>query len=323
MVRTPPASNSFRPGSSWERWHIPSEPVINQSLTTDSARVFLGYSQEDLDRAYDQDVWAPDGAAIQARILAASAEVSRRFPPASRRYGPADRQWVDIFAPAAPAGTGRAPVLVMIHGGAWRMAMREAFGGPASWMMSAGCILVVVGFECLPAISMVGMAAQLRQALVWVAREIGAFGGDPRNLHLIGHSSGAHMAAVLMTTDWGALDLPDPGLKSATLLSGLYDLHPVMLSARGRYMGLSPDEVTALSPMRHLDSLSGAVTVAWGSRESPEFRRQSEVFASALEGMGKLTRRTMMQDRNHFETLEALNDAEHPLSMALLADIGA
>jgi arylformamidase len=282
-----------------------------------SSPIFLDYSQESLDRAYDQDFWAADAEEIQARIFIKSIEVARQAPPRTMRYGSGEKQFVDIFA---PAGANSAPVLIMIHGGAWRLAMREAFYGPAPAVMSAGCILVVVGFACLPAITMVEMASQIRQALVWIKHEIGKFGGDRENLNLIGHSSGAHLAAVMLTTDWTALNLPAPNIKGATLLSGLYDLYPVMLSARRRYIDLSSEQIEALSPMRNLNRVAGCVTIAWGSKDSPEFKRQSEVFAAALGGMGRLARPALVLDCNHFEILEALNEAEHPLTKTMLED---
>jgi arylformamidase len=247
-----------------------------------SSPIFLDYSQESLDRAYDQDFWAADAEEIQARIFIKSIEVARQAPPRTMRYGSGEKQFVDIFA---PAGANSAPVLIMIHGGAWRLAMREAFYGPAPAVMSAGCILVVV-----------------------------------ENLNLIGHSSGAHLAAVMLTTDWTALNLPAPNIKGATLLSGLYDLYPVMLSARRRYIDLSSEQIEALSPMRNLNRVAGCVTIAWGSKDSPEFKRQSEVFAAALGGMGRLARPALVLDCNHFEILEALNDAEHPLTKTMLED---
>jgi arylformamidase len=279
--------------------------------------VFGHLSQYDLDRAYDQDVWAPNGAAIRARIFANSAEIGRRMPPSTRRYGPGDKQFLDIFAPAAARG---APVFVMIHGGAWRLAMREGYYGAAPAIVAAGCVLVVIGFNCLPAISMPQMAAQIRQALVWIGREIGEFGGDGRNLRLIGHSSGAHLAAVMLTTDWSGLGLAPESLRRATLISGMYELYPVVLSARGNYMGLAAEEVSALSPMRHLRDFAGVASVAWGTEESPEFQRQSQVFAGALEGMGRLTRSLVLPAHNHFDTLDALSDAGSPLMQSILAD---
>jgi arylformamidase len=275
--------------------------------------VYAGLTQDELDRTYDQDHWAANAAEIQARIIARSRDVAAQMPPHSRRYGPADAQFVDIFAPTDAFG---APVFILIHGGAWRLSMREAFYSPAPSIVAAGCILAVVGFECLPAISMLQMAEQVRQAIIWIATEIGAFGGNTGNLHLVGHSSGAHLAAVALTSDLGAVTA---SVRGGTLISGLYDLEPVMLSSRRHYIDLSSEEAETLSPIRRLSGFSGVGSVWWGSYESPEFRRQSQLFANALHGAGKLNQSCMIAGRNHFEMLEELDDPNSPLIAAMVA----
>ncbi len=275
--------------------------------------VFADLTQDELDRAYDQDHWAANAAEVQARIVARSRQVAGEMPPQTRRYGPAEQQYVDIFAPSCAKD---APVFILIHGGAWRLSMRAGFYSAAPSFTAAGCILAVVGFGCLPAISMVEMAEQIRQGVLWVASHIGAFGGDAANLHIVGHSSGAHLAAVTLTSDLGAAT---PCIRGGTLISGLYDLEPVMLSSRRHYIDLTVAEAERLSPIRRLKDFTGVGSVWWGSHESPEFARQSAVFADALRDAGKLGGSARLEGRNHFEMLEALDDPKGPLIEAMIA----
>ena len=79
-------------------------------------RVFLDYTQAELDQAYDQLVWAPHRDAIQAEIRAACEAVRQKTPPRTERYGPSEKQELDVFT---PPGAAKAPVLVYLHGGAW------------------------------------------------------------------------------------------------------------------------------------------------------------------------------------------------------------
>jgi arylformamidase len=273
--------------------------------------VFAGLTQEELDRAYDQAAWAANGLEIQERIAARSAAVAQSTPPLTRRYGLGDMQFIDLFVPAKADG---APVFILIHGGAWRLSMRQAFHGPAPTITAAGGILAIVGFDCIPTVRLPDMAGQIQDAIRWIGCEITAFGGDARNLHLIGHSSGAHLAAVMVAAGL-------PGVRSATLISGLYELEPVMLSARRLYLGLTAEETEALSPIRHVGAISAKCSVWWGSGDSPEFKRQSEAFAEALRDTGHLTRAAMLPDRNHFEMLEELENPESPIVQAMLAAV--
>src|SRR4029450_11626211 len=81
------------------------------------------------------------------------------------------------------------------------------------------------------------VAEQGRGAVAWVYRNARRFGGDPARLYVSGHSSGAHLAAVILTTDGPRdFDLPAAIGKGGLCSSGMYDLKPVRLSARSSYV---------------------------------------------------------------------------------------
>lgn len=282
--------------------------------------VFLGYTQDELDKAYDQRVWAPDAQKIIERYATDSAAARSRLPPRTERYGEAEAETLDIFAPAGAAG---APVMVFIHGGAWRALTKEDASAPAPTFVDAGCLYVALNFANIPAVRLPDMAEQCRRALVWVHRNIARFGGDPNRIHVSGHSSGGHLCGVMLTTDWRRHDAPETLIRGGVALSGMYELYPVLLSARSAYVKLSPDEIGALSAMRNLGRVSCPVIVAWGDRESPEFQRQGAEFATALAGMGRLRARLVLAGTNHFEVPEALNVPTSELSRAVLAAMTA
>lgn len=278
--------------------------------------VFLGYTQDELDKAYDQRVWAPDAQAIIERYARDSAAVRTRMPPRTERYGAGEAETLDIFAPPSAA---KAPVMVFIHGGAWRALTKEDASAPAPTFVDAGCIYVALNFANIPAVRLPDMAEQCRRALVWVHRNIARFGGDPDRIHVSGHSSGGHLCGVMLTTDWQRYDAPATLIRGGAALSGMYELYPVLLSARSAYVKVSADEAADLSAMRHLGRLSCPVIVAWGDRESPEFQRQGAEFATALAGMGRLRSRLVLSGLNHFEVPEALNTPGSGLAQAVLA----
>lgn len=162
------------------------------------------------------------------------------------------------------------------------------------------------------------LVEQIRRGIAWLYANIARFGGDPDRIHVSGHSSGGHLAAVLLTTDWKQHGLPEDVIESGVCISGMYDLHPVMLSARSEYLGLSADEVEALSPIRHLDRVRGPITVAYGGRESPEFQRQAREFAAALRATSHPGTLIRVPDDNHFEILGRLGRADGELGRAAL-----
>jgi arylformamidase len=102
----------------------------------------------------------------------------------------------------------------------------------------------------------------------------------------------------------------------------MYDLAPVRLSARNRYVAFDDATVTALSPIRHLDRLQASVIVAYGTCETPEFQRQNREFAAAVEAAGKKVQLSVGEHYNHFELPETLGNPFGLLGRAALGLMG-
>ncbi len=285
-------------------------------MPTQQDKVFLDYTQEQLDQAYDQLYWAPQRDGIQAEIRKSCEAVRLATPPRTERYGKSDMQLLDIFAPARAA---KAPVLVFLHGGAWLRGSRHDVAYPAPTVTGRGAAFLAVDFNNVSEVPLPAMIEQCRDAIDWTARHAASFGGDPDRIYLAGHSSGAHLAGCVLLTDWATRGLPDDVIKGALLISGMYELHAPLLSARSKYVKITAEEEAAASALRQLGRIRCPVAVAWSVGDSPEFRRQSQVFAAALEGMGRLASRTEVFSANHFEEPRQLEKPDSELSRALFS----
>jgi len=286
------------------------------SASAQQARVFMGYTQKELDEAYDSAYWAPTLDALQLDDRKYSAEVRQRMAPRTQRFGAAEVEVVDIFTPPAAKG---APVLVYFHGGAWLFNSRLDASFPAPTVVGRGAAFLVPDFNNVKQARLPVMIEQCRDAVAWAVRNAASFGGDPDRVYICGHSSGAHLASTVLITDWEKRGLPRDTVKGALLMSGMYDLYPAMLSARGKYVQITAQEQAAASAMRHLDQIACPVAVAWAISDSPEFRRQSSTFADALEGMGRLASRTPVFTANHFTEPRQLDTPDSPLSRVLFS----
>ncbi len=284
--------------------------VLRPTMPTDS-KVFLDYTQAELDQAYDQLVWAPHRDAIQAEIRKDCEAVRKAMPPRTERYGRSEKQELDIFA---PPGATKAPVLVYLHGGAWLRGSRLDTIYPAPALTGRGAALVVPEFNNVSEVSLPQMVEQCREAVDWTVRHAESFGGDPDRIYLAGHSSGAHLASCVL--------LGNATIKGALLISGMYDLHAPLLSARSKYVKITPEELDAASAMRHLGRIRCPVAVAWSAGDSPEFRRQGQVLTAALQGMGRLAGGGEIFSANHFEEPRQLAEPDSTLSRVLQALMG-
>lgn len=261
-------------------------------------KVFLGYDQKALDDQYEQRVWVPHADEVIKRYAEKSDAVRKRLgEPRVQRYGPTPPQTLDVY------GSGK-QAFVFVHGGAWKRQSSREQGFLAEPIVKAGATYVALNFALLPTVTMAEMVGQVCRALEWIEKNLSD------DVALCGHSSGGHLAAcALIKTNF---------VRKAMVVSGIYDLLPVRLSARNDYVRLDERLEHEYSPIRHIECIKCPVTVGWAEKESAEFLRQSREFAAALKAAGKLTESLEGKNLNHFEIVETMADPRSPLGRAAL-----
>lgn len=263
--------------------------------------VYLDYDQARLDLNYNQAAWAPNADEIIAWYRSASLEAHRRLACRHLAYGEGPAERIDLFPAASPG----APLVVYVHGGAWRMLDRLDSAFAAEAFVGAGLNFAVLDFASIPAARLPEMVMQVQRGISWLAGHAGELGFDARRLLVIGHSSGAHLAAAALTAD--TPHRIEAGMVAGALLAcGAYDLEGPMLSARGRYLGLTLDEIEIFSPVRHVGRLGCPVLVAYGEAETDEYRRHARTFHDALQAAGKTSTLLFVAGQNHFEVSRLL-----------------
>ncbi len=272
-----------------------------ETSTGKGPRVWLDMDQRELDDAYDQACWAPNREHLQKRRrLASERAIARIGQPKRVAYGPTEIEKLDIYQSNRP----NAPINVFIHGGAWRGGYAKDSAYMAEMYLAAGAHLVIPDFVWVQDAggSLITMADQVRHAVTWVYKNATSFGGDPNRLYISGHSSGGHLGGVVVITDWRKdFDLPADIIKGALLISGMYDLKPVRLSKRSKYVNFDDVTEETLSAQRHIDMINMPLIIAHGTLESPEFQRQSRDFAAAVKAAGKPVEFIVGEGFNHFE----------------------
>lgn len=283
--------------------------------------VFLDFDQTELDASYDQALWAPNQTAIALRNAQKSAAtIIRLGPPRRLAYGPTAIERLDLYPTKRPS----APVHVFVHGGAWRRGRSADAAYMAETFVDAGAHFIAVDFQNVidAGGNLMTMVDQVRRAVAWVYTNAATFGGDRDRLYLSGASSGAHLASVVLTTDWQKeFGLPRELVKGGMCCSGVYDLYPVSLSARRSYVTFGAATIAALSSQRHLDTLAAPVIVAYGTLETPEFQRQNREFAAAVKAAGKPVTLLIGDGYNHFEMHETQGNPYGLLGRAALGQM--
>jgi arylformamidase len=279
--------------------------------------VWLDMDQQELDDAYDQIVYAPNRDHILKRCTRNSEIVRERLGAPKRfAYGAGPMEALDVFTTKA----ANAPVNVFVHGGAWRTGLAANYAYAAEMFVNAGAHHVVLDFNnVLETGGDLVMAQQVRSGVAWVYRNAASFGGDAERLYVCGHSSGGHLAGVLLTTDWQKdFGLPPGLIKGGVCGSGMFDLKPARLSKRSEYVKFTDETEDKLSPQRHLDQLVAPVHLVYGTLETPEFQRQSRDFAAAAKAAGRQVALSVMESCNHFEVMEQLGNPYSLFGRAVL-----
>jgi arylformamidase len=273
--------------------------------------VWLDYDQQDMDEMYDQSVFAFNQRHLLARSDANNAISAAIIGKAERfAYGSDPIEGVDIWKTRKP----NAPVLIYLHGGSWQSGRSADFALYAEPYINAGAHFVSVDFTNVRATKgdLFPLVDQCRRAVGWTYRNAAKFGGDPERLYLCSRSSGSHLAGCVVTTDWETMRLPRTILKGAVMGSGMYDLKPVRLSARSKFVAFTDEMEQQLSPQRHIEKLHIPLVLCIGTLETPEFQRQSRDFAAAVQTAGKQVELVVGQHYNHFEVGDTIG---HPYQL--------
>jgi arylformamidase len=277
--------------------------------------------QRALDDAYDQIVYAPNRDQVLGRYETSSRlALAALGEPRRLAYGPTEHERLDLYLASGQA----APVQIFVHGGGWRGGAASTYAFLAEPFVRAGAHVAILDFA--PIDHHDGdprpMVEQVRRAVRWVYEQSPSFGGDPEQVYLVAHSSGAHLGGCLVTTDWTGIGLPADVLKGALLASGMYDLEPVRLSKRSEYVRFTDEIEEELSPRRHLNRLGTPLVLSYGTYETPEFQRQTRDFFTAVRAAGKPVTLLVAEGYNHFEILETLASPYGLLGRAMLAMMG-
>ena len=280
--------------------------------------VWLDLDQQELDDAYDQSKYAANLQQIVKRYGTNSEAVRKRLGnPVRLAYGPTPVEGLDLYPPRGQ----NAPIHVFIHGGAWRGGSAKDSAYQAETFVRAGAHYIALDFNNVVETKgdLMPMADQVRRALAWIYKNAASFGGDPNRIFLSGHSSGGHLAGVVLTTDWQKeFGLTADLIKGGVVCSGMFDLKPARLSARSNYVTFTDEVEQALSSQRHLHLLKCPVIVGYGTLETPEFQRQSRDFAAAVKAIGKPVERLVGEGYNHFEMPETFANPYGLLGRAAL-----
>jgi len=291
-----------------------------QDAATD--KVFLDYTQEELDWQYDHSKRFPDTGIFQEERSSASKAAREKVKGLLNvPYGDHEDEVVDIF----PAESdGPSPVIVFYHGGAWTRGSKNGYSFPASEFVPRGVSWVATEFTKVPQGSLSNQVRQNRDATAWVYNNADKYGFDRDRIYIAGHSSGGHMTGMVLVTDWEKLyGLPKNLVKGACAISGMYDLEAVALSYRNNYLKLSEEEWRENSSIFQIPQNCGIpLIIGCSEHDTAELHLQPEEFLKAWKAAGNEGEWIEIMGRNHFTGSMCYGEPDHELFQRICKMIG-
>ncbi|MBN9234133.1 MULTISPECIES: alpha/beta hydrolase [Phyllobacteriaceae] len=268
---------------------------------------------QDWDGAYSNGVNIAGGDRWPEAWVAPAAAYRKELSAAGRAqldiaYDGGERNRLDLFLPAgAPKG-----LVVFVHGGYWMALDKSFWSYLARGAVESGYAVTMPSYTLAPQARITDITAEIGKAIEKAAELVS---GDIR---LTGHSAGGHLVTRMISTTSPLSDGVRRRIVNTVSLSGVHDLRPIMKTGMNDTLKIDQAEALAESPAL-LPPMDGARLVCWvGGGERSEFIRQSELLANIWTGLGAATGFYAEPDRHHFNVIDGLADAAHPLTRTLL-----
>lgn len=280
--------------------------------------VYATFDQAELDREYspsslvdNRDVYLEQ----YAKLSKAARESAERAGSCilDLCYGPGQEETLDLFLPAGPG-----PLHMFIHGGFWQLLSKDESSFPAPMFQAQGSYFATLNYTLAPRQTLTRIVEETRRSISWLYQNAEQWGFDRNRIYLSGHSAGAHLAMMMLTTDWETFGLPETLVKGVCAVGGVYDLEPVRLSYVNDVVGMDADEAKWMSPILHDIRNPCPVIFAYGDNETDEFKRQTDEYAEKLKQASIAVTNREIVNRNHFDVILDLASESTWLSKKVL-----
>lgn len=195
-------------------------------------------------------------------------------------YGPLPRQAMDVWRPAEGANL---PVVVFFYGGSWQTGRREDYPFVAANLARRGHVVVVPDYRLYPEIRFPAFLQDAAAAVAAARRMAPGWGGDPNRLVLMGHSAGAHIAAMLALDPRWLAAAGDSRDRVAGMVgvAGPYDFLPI--TGRSiREVFASASDLRETQPISFADRRAPPVLLLHGSDDTTVLPRNSQALADRI-----------------------------------------
>ncbi|XP_029783603.1 kynurenine formamidase [Suricata suricatta] len=285
-------------------------------------------SKEELEKQYSPSRWVTRRGAEEAlRTYSQIGDEATKRAQATRRclldvpYGDGEGEKLDIYFPEQASEA--LPFCVFIHGGYWQSGSKDTSAFMVNPLTAQGVAVAIVGYDLAPKGTLDQMVDQVTRSVVCIQKQYPCNEG----IYLCGHSAGSHLAAMMLLANWTEHRVT-PNIKGFFLVSGIYDLEPIVFTSQNIPLRMTLEDAQRNSPQRLLEAAltrpvdpACRVLVVVGQHDSPEFSQQSREFHQTLCRGGWDASFEELHDVDHFEIIWKLTQKDYVLTKMILRTV--
>jgi acetyl esterase/lipase len=241
---------------------------------------------------------------MAANVPAAFGHYTRH---ANIAYGADPQHRLDVYVPEAVPREPR-PVVAFWHGGRWSSGDKGDYRFVGAAMAELGYVVVIPNYRHYAQVKMPGFMDDTARAALWAIAHAGEHGADPSRFYLMGHSAGAHMAALVALDSryFAAAGRPAPPIAGVIGLSGPYDFLPLR-EADVQDMFGPPQNYPDSQPVNFVRADSPPMLLVHGLKDTTVSPNNSRSLAAALRALGVPVTLKLYPDLMHADTVAALS----------------
>lgn len=218
-------------------------------------------------------------------------------------YGPMQSNSVDLILPENTPKDKPVPLLVFLHGGYWQELSKKESLFAAKDILSEGIAFAAVDYTLCPHVTIREIVDECIRALRYLKSIGSKYNFDPNKIVLAGSSAGAHLASMCVLEAMKAKDNSSLRIASTILVSGVYELEPIIQTSINDAIKMDRAVANSMSPMlKDLENFPDTLIV-WGENETAEFKGQSSKFSKKLVEYGIRVKAFEVPSRNHFDVI--------------------
>ncbi|XP_016914307.1 kynurenine formamidase isoform X4 [Apis cerana] len=241
-------------------------------------------------------------------------------------YGTTKGTKYDIYGTDLPKDS---PIFIFIHGGYWQEGSKDVSAYAAPVFVNKGIKVITIGYDLCPNVKLRDIISQIKTAIAHILKSASSL--KCRNVWISGHSAGAHLASSILYDKLWLDEMTKHEylylLKGIVLISGIFNLEPLVNTSNNTALKLTKNEIDAYSfttlNIKNNTSIQGLkVIVTNGECDSPVFINESRECAQKLITMVDNVQYILLRENiDHFDIVENLTNEEFILTKLILRNI--